>query len=179
MSCRFFVAWLCHAVSWNEKVSKDMVVSIIDGKWDPLFKLTKLVNVGSMQSSFSSTVVWESPESQIPHVRHWFRILFDLWHKAGSYVDSVTCFLFEITRSDQLLVLLLDLPTDRIQEVLLNGFEVSRVSSSPHGFILCPLLFIMKTDSCRTSQDYFPFFIRSWLCPTCLCQTVCWKFPWP
>ena len=57
---------------------------------------------------------------------------------------------------DQFVVLLFDFLTDRIQQVLVNG-RMSRIrlsdTGSPQRCVLSPLLFIMHTDSCRTSQE--------------------------
>ncbi len=57
---------------------------------------------------------------------------------------------------DQLLLLLLNFLTDRKQQVLINGTMSNIVVSntgSPQGCVLSPLLFILYTDSCRSTKE--------------------------
>ena len=52
--------------------------------------------------------------------------------------------------------LLLNFLTDRTQRVSVNGHLSHAITSntgSPQGCVLSPLLFIMYTDSCRSSQQ--------------------------
>lgn len=56
----------------------------------------------------------------------------------------------------QILLMILNFLTGRLQQVLVNGHMSSVISSntgSPQGCVLPPLLFILYTDSCRSSQE--------------------------
>lgn len=63
---------------------------------------------------------------------------------------------------DQILLMILNFLTNRLQQVFVNGHMSSlRVSNigSPQGCVLSPLLFILYTDSCRSPQDD-SFFVK-------------------
>ncbi len=58
---------------------------------------------------------------------------------------------------DQILLLILNFLTNRLQQVFVNGHMSSVLPSntgSPQDYVLSPLLFILYTDSCRSSHEY-------------------------
>ena len=135
---------------------EDIVVPFIDGKLEPLYKHLEKPksHVRLLFADFSSAFNKMQPHILIERLASYFKL------------------------PDQLLVLLLDFLTDRIQQVLVNGhIKNTKVSNtgSPMGCILSPLLFIMYTHTCRASQEGS--------CGGCMWSVCCWwlvySLTWP
>lgn len=132
-----------------------MMVSFTDGKLDPLqsaYRTSKGVNDAKL---FILDKVYKHLEKSQSHARILFADFLCTFNKMQPHIlfDCLASY-FELP--NQFLVLLLNFLTNRIQWVLVNGRVASiRLSStgSPQGCVLSPVLFILYTDSCRSSQE--------------------------
>ena len=144
-----------------EKILKDITLSLIEGKLDPLqfaYQAGKGVEDAKL---FILNTVFKHLEKPKSHARLLFADFSSAFNKMQPHVliEQVASY-FKLP--DQLLMLFLDFLTDRTQQVLVNGnTSNTRLTStgSPQGCVLSPLLFILYTDSCRSPQEN-SFFVK-------------------
>ena len=138
-----------------EKLIKNQIVTTIKGKLDPLqFAYQAGKGVEDAQIFILNTL-YRHLEKPNAHAR----LLFGDFSSAFNYMQP--CLLIERLISDfklshQLVLLILDLLTNRQQRVFVNGCLSDIVvtnTGSPQGCVLSPLLYILYTDSCRSSSD--------------------------
>lgn len=138
-----------------EKILKDEIVSLIDGKLDPLqfaYQAGKGVDDSKI---FILDRLYKHLEKPNSHARLLFADFSSAFNKMQPHI-LIERLASYFNLPDQILLLLLNFLTDRLQQVFVNGHMSSIITSntgSPQGCVLSPLLFIMYTDSCRTSQQ--------------------------
>lgn len=134
-----------------EKVIKDKIVSLIDGKLDPLqfaYQAGKGVNDAKL---FILDKVYKHLEEPKSHARILFADFSSAFNKMQAHI-LIDHLASHFKLPDQFLVLLLEFLTNRIQYGCMSSIRLSN-TGSPQGCVLSPPLFIMYTDNCRTSQE--------------------------
>lgn len=138
-----------------EKILKAEVMSLVTGKLDPLqfaYQTGRSVDDAKL---FILDTAYKHLEKPGSHVRLLFADFSSAFNKMQPHI-LIERLANDFQLSNQLLLLLLNFLTDRIQRVFVNGQLSQPISSntgSPQGCVLSPLLFILYTDSCRTSQQ--------------------------
>ena len=138
-----------------EKILKNITVSLIQDKLDPLqfaYQPKKGVEDAKI---FIMDTVYKHLEKPKSHVRLLFADFSSAFNKMQPHIliERLSSY---FNLPDQLLLLILNFLTERVQKVFVNGImSTTTVSNtgSPQGCVLSPLLFIMYTDSCRTSLE--------------------------
>ena len=134
-----------------EKILKNLVLSIVDEKLDPLqfayqsgrgVEGAKLLILNNLYKHL------EKPQA---HVRLLFADFSSAFNTMQPHllIESLPC---DFKLPHQIVLWILDFLTDRVQRVSVNGrFSDSLIMStgSPQGCVLSPLLFIMFTDGSR------------------------------
>ncbi len=138
-----------------EKILKNITVSFIKGKLGPL-QFAYQPNKGVEDAKiFLMDTVYKHLEKPRSHARLLFADFSSAFNKMQPHI-LIKRLSSYFNLPDQLLLLILNFLTERVQQVFVNGkMSTATVSNtgSPQGCVLSPLLFIMYTDSCRTSQE--------------------------
>ena len=145
-----------------EKILKNLVLSIVDEKLDPLqfayqsgrgVEDAKLLILNNLYKHL------EKPQAHV-------RLLFADFSSAFNTMQPhllIERLLYDFKLPHQIVLWILDFLTDRVQRVSVNGrFSDSLIMStgSPQGCVLSPLLFIMYTDGCRSSQEGSSYLVK-------------------
>lgn len=138
-----------------EKILKAEIMSLVTGKLDPLqfaYQTGRSVDDAKL---FILDTVYKHLEKPGSHVRLLFADFSSAFNKMQPHI-LIERLANEFQVPNQLLLLLLNFLTDRTQRVFVNGQLSQPITSntgSPQGCVLSPLLFILYTDSCRSSQQ--------------------------
>ncbi len=138
-----------------EKILKDEVLTLVEGKLDPLqfaYQRNKGVDDAKL---FILDKIYKHLEKPKSHARLLFADFSSAFNKMQPYI-LIERLASYFNLPDQLLTLFLNFLTDRTQQVLVNGvMSKTWVSNtgSPQGCVLSPLLFILYTDSCRSLKE--------------------------
>jgi len=138
-----------------EKIIKNEILTAIEGKLDPLqfaYQAGKDVEDAKI---FILNALYKHLEKPNAHAR----LLFGDFSSAFNHMQP--CLLIEGLISDfklphELVLLILDFLTNRQQRVIVNGHLSDTVvtnTGSPQGCVLSPILYILYSDSCRSSCD--------------------------
>ena len=138
-----------------EKIIKDEIMSLVSGKLDPLqfaYQTGKGVDDAKL---FLLDTMYKHLEKPGSHARLLFADFSSAFNKMQPHI-LIERLAAEFELPHQILLLLLNFLTDRTQRVSVNGHLSQAITSntgSPQGCVLSPLLFILYTDSCRSSQQ--------------------------
>ncbi len=138
-----------------EKILKEEIASLIHGKLDPLqfvYQPGKSVDDAKI---FILDRLYKHLEKPSAHARLLFADFSSAFNKMQPHIliEQLSSY---FNLPNQILLLLLNFLTDRIQRVFVNGSMSSVITSntgSPQGCVLSPLLFIVCTNSCRSLQE--------------------------
>lgn len=136
-----------------EKVIKDKIVSLTDGKLDSLqfpYQAGKGVNDAKL---FILDKVYKHLEKPKSHARILFAYFSSAFNKMQAHI-LIDHLASHFKLPDQFLVLLLEFLTNRIHHGCMASIRLSN-TGSPQSCVLSPLLFIMYTDSCRSQEDSY------------------------
>lgn len=138
-----------------KKILKDEIISLIGGKLDPLqFAYQSGKGVEDVKL-FILDRVYKHLQQPKSHTRLLFADSSSAFNKMQPHILIETV-ASHFMLPDQIFLLLLNFLTDRIPQVFINGHMSSVITSntgSPQGCVISPLLFIIYTDSCRTSKE--------------------------
>ena len=138
-----------------EKIIKDEILSLVTDKLDPLqfaYQAGRGVNDAKL---FILNKLYQHMETPKSHARLLFADFSSAFNKMQPHILIQRLHSY-FNLPDQLSLLCLNFLTDRTQRVSVNG-KLSDIflcnTGSPQGCVLSPLLFIMYTDSCRSSKE--------------------------
>ena len=137
-----------------EKILKDEITTLVNGKLGPLqfaYQPGKGVDDAKI---FILDRLYKHLEKPSSHARLLFADFSSAFNKMQAHIliERLASY-FDLPV--QILLLLLNFLTDRIQRVFVNGHMSTSITSStgsPQGCVLSPLLFIMCTDCCGSFQ---------------------------
>lgn len=138
-----------------EKILKNEIVSRTSGKLDPLqfaYQTGKGVDDAKI---FLLDKVYKHLEKPKSHARVLFADFSSAFNKVLPHI-LIERLALHFNLPNQILLWVLNFLTDRVQRVLVNGQLSDPIISntgSPQGCVLSALLFIMYTDTCRSSEE--------------------------